>query len=82
MYLDFDRGVKTGLTMKDKYTEARGKILVADFFDDNPDKAVKYQQALDFMNDMASDCRRDPSGRRGKAAAAGAMKKIRSPYSE
>lgn len=61
LYFDFDRGAKSGDTYDDEFTKTRKQTPVANCFDSDPLNPVKYQQAVDVVNDLVRDCKKDPS---------------------
>ena len=60
IYMDFDRGCKTGNTLEDKYTADRKQILVADFLEDALEVPTSYMRAYDYIQQLARDCKKDP----------------------
>lgn len=61
LILDFDRGLKTGLTMDDTYTPQRHDIDCEDFYEDDQTKAPMWPKAQAFVNSLANKHRNTPA---------------------
>ena len=54
--IDLDNGLRTGLTLKDKFESARGEVDVRPCWEDNPDKAIAFSKARSFISALAGEC--------------------------
>ena len=55
--LDLDGGLRTGLTLQDKFYAERQEVEVKDCFETNPFAPTAFDRTLSFVKSFAKDCR-------------------------
>ena len=55
--IDLDDGLRTALTMKDKFTKDRGLVDVKVCWGQDPKKAMEFDKARSFVNGISDECR-------------------------
>ena len=55
--LDCDGGLRTGLTLKDKFLEDRLQVEVKNCLDDDPSKPIVYSKTKSYVDSIATECR-------------------------
>jgi len=54
--IDLDNGLRTGLTLKDKFESARREVDVRPCWEENPEKAIAFSKARSFISALATEC--------------------------
>jgi len=56
LYADFDRGLSTGINLKDKFTAQRGEVEVVTFYDDQPNMVDNFSRFKQFVIKLCGEC--------------------------
>ena len=56
--LDLDQGLNSVLSLKDKFSTARGEVDVLEAHENEPDRALAFMKARSYIQSIASQCRK------------------------